>query len=59
MILVLGVSSEKQMPRRMKEDVEGLGAWGLGGLGVQPACGIGLSLGKGERNKGRWWRHFG
>lgn len=47
------------MPRRMKEDVEGMGTWGLGELGDQPACGIGLSLGKGERNKGRWWRHFG
>ena len=36
-----------------------VGAGGLGELGDQPACGIGLSLGEGERNKGRWWKHFG
>ena len=31
-LLVLGVSSETQMPRRMEEDVEGLGAWGRWGI---------------------------
>lgn len=35
------------------------GAGGLGELGDQSACGIGPSLGEGERNKGRWWKHFG
>ena len=47
---MLGVSSEKQMPRRMKEDVEGLGGWGSWGIS-QPVVS--------ERNKGRWWKHFG